>query len=103
MANGASRRGHQRERDLVNWFRNEGLFAMRSPASLGAVDVVAIPPDDRPLFCEVKSTAAGPFHSFGPRDREELSRLAKLANAKAVLVWHPPRGARRFIYEDEWP
>lgn len=103
MANGASRRGIQRERDLVNWYRNQGVFAMRSPASLGAVDVVVISKGERPLFCEVKSTAAGPFHAFGPKDRAELSRLAELAGAEAVLVWHPPRGARRFIFEKDWP
>ena len=76
---------------------------MRSPASLGAVDVVAIPKGQRPIFAEVKSTAASAFHSFGPADRAELLRLAKLADAIPVLVWHPPRGARRFIFEDEWP
>jgi len=103
VANGASRRGHQRERDLVNWFRNNGFFAMRSPASLGAVDVVVIPPDDRPLFIEVKSTSRSAFAGFPPRDREELLRIAKIANAVPLLCWHPPRGARRFYGAHEWP
>lgn len=102
MANGASRRGHQRERDLVNWLKGRDWWAMRSPASLGEVDVVAAKPG-RLVFYEVKSTAAGPFHSFGPKDREELRFVAELAGAEPVLCWHPPRGERHFIPESEWP
>jgi Holliday junction resolvase len=86
----------------VNWYRSLGWFAMRAPASLGPVDVIAI--KDREIrFEEIKSTSAGPFHSFGPKDRAELSAMAKVAGADASLVWHPPRKEPRVIPECDWP
>lgn len=102
MASGASRRGIQRERDLVNWLTEQDWWAMRAPASLGEVDVVAAK-DGRLVFYEVKSTKAGPFHSFGPKDRADLRFWAGVAGAEAVLCWHPPYGERRFIPAGEWP
>jgi len=103
MANGASRRGIQRERDRVNWYRDRDWFAMRAPASLGPVDVIAMKDGERTRFEELKSTAAGPFHSFGPKDRAELSFIAKLAGADAFLIWWPPRSKPIEFPEDSWP
>ena len=102
MANGASKRGIQRERDRVNWYRERDWFAMRAPASLGPVDVIAIK-DGEIRFEELKSTKAGPFHAFGPADRAELSFMAKLAGASATLVWWPPRSKPVEIPESAWP
>lgn len=99
----ASNRGHQRERDLVNWLRDHDWFAMRAPASLGVADVVALKAGERPRLIEVKSTAQGPYEHFRPKDRADLRFAAKLAGADAVLCWHPPRGERRFIPASEWP
>lgn len=99
MANG---RGHQRERDRVNWYRSEGWFAMRAPASLGAVDVVAIK-DGEVRFEELKSTEAGPYSHFGPADRADLSSMAKIAGAAAFLVWWPKRSKPIVIPESDWP
>lgn len=96
-------RGHQRERDRVNWYRSEGWFAMRAPASLGEVDVIAINPDEV-RFEELKSNKdGGPYKNFGPKDRAELSEMAKRAGADAYLVYWPPRSKPIVIPESEWP
>jgi Holliday junction resolvase len=94
-------RGHGRERDLVKLLKERGRWAMRAPASLGTVDVVASPPL---TFYEVKTSAAGPYAHFGPADREELLRDARRACAAAVLCWWPPdRKGARFIHSEDWP
>lgn len=95
-------RGLQRERDLVNRLRTEGWWALRSPASKGTVDVVAI---KTPLvrFVEVKSTQAGPYSHFGPAEREALSLEAKQAGAEAWLVWWPKHKQPQWIAEKDWP
>ena len=104
MARADSRRGIQRERDLVKRLReDEGWFAMRSPASLGVADVIALRDGDRPRFYEVKSTVKGPYHSFGPDDRKALSEAAKLAGAEAFLCWWPKHSKPEFIPEAAWP
>lgn len=87
-------------RDLL---RNEDWIAFRAPASLGVADVIALRDGNRPRLIEVKSTAAGPYHSFGPKDRAALSLAARLAGADAFLYWWPPRGRMHVIGEDEWP
>lgn len=96
-------RGIQRERDLVNDLRAEGWWALRAPASLGDVDVVALKNGHTPRFYEVKSTTAGPFHSFGPKDRAELLEAAGHAGAEAFLAWKPPRAEWKFIPPSGWP
>jgi Holliday junction resolvase len=97
-------RGHGRERDLVKRLRGEGWFAMRAPASLGEVDVLAMRLGDRPRMIEVKSTAAGPYEHFRPADRAELIKVAALAGAAAELCWWPPDGqGPRFIPASDWP
>lgn len=75
---------------------------MRAPASLGAVDVIAIK-DGEIIFEELKSTKDGPYKNFGPKDREELSLMARLAGAAAFLVWWPPRSQPVAIPEADWP
>jgi Holliday junction resolvase len=106
-------RGLQRERDLVNLLREEGWWAIRSPASKGDVDVVAIKTAAynyrtkvggvEVRFIEVKSTAAGPYSHFGPADRKELLAAANLAGASAELCWWPPRKKPVFVPSSEWP
>lgn len=104
MARADSRRGIQRERDLVKRLReDEGWFAMRSPASLGVADVIALKRGERSRFYEVKSTAKGPYHSFGPDDRKALSVAARRAGADAILCWWPKNSQPDFIPEAEWP
>lgn len=96
-------RGIQRERDLCKRLEAEGWWALRAPASLGSVDVVAMKNGHPSRFYEVKSTAAGPFHSFGPQDRAELLVVAGQAGAEAILAYKPPRAEWRFLPPSEWP
>lgn len=103
MAKADSRRGIQRERDLVNLLRDQDWFALRAPASLGCADVVALKAGHRPRLIEMKSTRRGPYAGFPPADREALKFMADLAGADAELCWWPPRGKMRFIPSGEWP
>src|SRR5579884_1305539 len=96
-------RGYQRERAVRDALAKQDWICFRAPASLGCADVVALREGSRPRFVEVKSTAAGPYHSFGPAARRRLSVTARLAGAEALLAWWPPRGKLRWISEDEWP
>lgn len=106
-----NRRGHDRERRVVDFYRDRDWLAFRAPASLGVADVVAIraafltPGLQRSVveLCEVKSTAGGPYEHFGPADRARLSDAARMCGATAVLAWWPPRGKLMFIPEAEWP
>lgn len=103
MAKADSRRGIQRERDLVNLLRDEDWFAMRSPASLGCADVVAMKIGRRPRLIEVKSTTRSPFAGFPPKDRADLLFAAELAGAEPWLVWWPKRSKPIWIAAAEWP
>jgi Holliday junction resolvase len=104
-------RGLQRERDLVTRFRDEGMFAMRAPASKGEVDVIVVSGYDdynnvrrpRVRFFEVKSTKAGPYAGFGPEDRKALLNEAERVGAEAYLCWWPVRKEPEFISSDHWP
>jgi Holliday junction resolvase len=95
----------------VTRFRDEGMFAMRAPASKGEVDVVVVSGYEdynnvrrpRVRFFEVKSTKAGPYSGFGPADREALLSEARRAGAEAFLCWWPPNKGPQFIHSDEWP
>lgn len=97
-----SRRGHDRERRVVDVLRDEDWLAFRAPGSLGVADVVALREGSRPRLIEVKSTIS-PYAHFLPADRERLSLAAKLAGGDAYLAWWPSRGKLRWIAESEWP
>jgi len=103
MSKADSKRGIQRERDLVNELRATDHFAIRAPASLGCADVVALKDGQRPKLIECKSTKAGPYAGFGPADRKALSFMARLAGAEAWLYWKPKRGKATWIPEADWP
>lgn len=103
MAKADSRRGHQRERDLVRLLRDDDWFAMRAPASLGCADVIALRAGDRPRMIEVKSTTAGPYAGFPPADRARLKAEAEIAGAVPWLVWWPKRSRPVWIPESAWP
>lgn len=104
----ASKRGHQRERDLVRLLRSEGwdgagpAVAIRAPASLGVFDVIAVRGGEVRLV-EVKSTSRSAFAGFPPADRAALLEAAHRAGATAWLYWHPPRRRPVWIHPDEWP
>jgi Holliday junction resolvase len=102
-------RGLDRERQVCSLLREEGWWAKRG--GMGEVDVIAIRPgpvsDGRITstvrFIQVKSTKAGPFHSFGPGRRKALLSDAYEAGATAELCWWPSRGKPKWIQPWEWP
>jgi Holliday junction resolvase len=96
-------RGITRERQVRDVLLSQDWWVCRAAGSLGDADLVALKDGKRPLMVEVKSTAAGPFHSFGPKDRAGLLFAAGLAGAQAVLAWWPPRGRLHWMFPEDWP
>lgn len=103
MTSGASRRGHQRERDVAELLRDQDWMVTRAAGSLGCADLVALRDGSKAQLIEVKSTAGGPYERFGPADRERIRAAAKMAGADAVLAWWPPRGQLTWILASAWP
>lgn len=99
----ASERGIARERKLRALLELEGWWTARAAGSLGEADVVALKHGELPRLIEVKSTSAGPFHSFGPAKRDALISAAVKAGAIPWLVWWPPRKPPSWIPVSEWP
>lgn len=105
-------RGIQRERQVRKLLEKDGWWTARAAGSLGDADVIACRAHGhaRPgsmlaevWLVEVKSTSAGPFHSFGPQDRAELIAAAERAGAKPWLCYWPPRSKPRWLPRDQWP
>src|SRR4051812_27241097 len=96
-------RGHDRERAVVHLLRDDDWIAFRAPASLGVADIIALKAGERPMLCEVKSTHRGPYHGFGPADRQKLRLAGEMAGASVFLVWWPPRGKAVWLAPDVWP
>lgn len=96
-------RGIQRERQVRRVLEADGWWTARAAGSLGDADVIALKARETPRMIEVKSTAAGPFHSFGPADRRDLLDAAKRAGAVAALAWWPSRGKLQWLGPEEWP
>jgi Holliday junction resolvase len=100
-------RGHDRERAVKAILEQGDWFVTRAAGSFGDADLVALKAGRTPLLIEVKSssTQRGPFADFGPQSRAELLLAARIAGARAVLCWWPPRGTRHWLYEDQgdWP
>lgn len=88
---------------MVNLLRQDDWFAIRSPASLGCADVVALKDGRRPRLIECKSTTAGPYAGFSPADREALRFMADLAGAEPWLVFWPKRSKPVWIPASDWP
>jgi Holliday junction resolvase len=70
----------------------------------GPGDVLAIFLNRMPLLIEVKTTAAGPFERFGPKDRNDLLTAASKSGALALVAWRPA-GAPTFsmLPPAAWP
>lgn len=96
-------RGHDRERAVRRLLEAEDWWVCRAAGSLGDADLVALKPGRRPLLVEVKSTAAGPYEHFRPKDRADLRWAGALAGADVTLCWWPPRRQPVWIAASEWP
>ena len=103
MGRGDSRRGIQRERDLVGLLRQNDYFALRAPASLGVADVVALKDGRRPMLIEMKSTSRSAFAGFSPADRADLLFTAAVAGAEAWVVYWPKQSKPQWISPAHWP
>lgn len=95
--------GTRREHRVRDWLLERDWLVVRASGSLGVADLVALKAGEVPRLIEVKSTAAGPYHSFGPADRADIAQRARWAGAEAWLAWWPPRGSLRWLPEGEWP
>lgn len=96
-------RGIQRERQVRDRLLAEDWWVCRAAGSLGDADLVALKDGRRPMLVEVKATAAGPFHSFGPKDRADLLFAANVAGADAMLCWWAPRRKPVWLPPEQWP
>ena len=96
-------RGIQRERQVRKLLENDGWWVCRAAGSLGDADLVSLKNGETPQLIEVKATARGPYHGFGPAQRQELIDAARKANAFALLCWWPPRKQPAWIYSWDWP
>lgn len=99
----SSARGIKRERQVRVHLENDGWFVARAAGSLGDADLIALKAGHTSKLIEVKSTAAGPFHSFGPACRQALLNAAEKAGAEAVLAYWPSRGKLTWIRSENWP
>lgn len=84
-------------------FKLRGWFAIRAAGSHGPADVVALRNGYQPLLIQVKTDVAGPFAHFGPNERKELRDAARSAGGRALLLHWPPRGSKKYIFEEGWP
>jgi Holliday junction resolvase len=100
---GASARGRAREREVKKKLEAEGFFVIKAGGSFGEADLVALKAGQRGMMIEVKSTTAGPFHSFGPEKREALYAAAEKAGLEPFLVFWPPRKELKYIGWKSWP
>lgn len=100
---GASARGRAREREVKKQLEAEGFFVIKAGGSLGEMDLVALKAGQRGMAIEVKSTTAGPFHSFGPAKREALIAAAEKAGLEPYLVFWPPHKKLEYIGWVHWP
>jgi Holliday junction resolvase len=95
-------RGIARERQVRDLLLADDWWVARAAGSLGDADLVACKQGTIRLV-EVKATHRGPYHSFGPKDRADLTFAAKLAGAEAWLCWWPPRDKPHWIPSSAWP
>ena len=98
-----SRRGIERERTVRRKLEGEDWIVFRAAGSIGCADLVALRAGSIPMLVEVKSTAGGPYERFGPKQRQDLAAMARLAGAQAWLCWWPANAKQRWIRADEWP
>lgn len=99
-------KGAKFERLTAQLYEMDGWVTMRSAASKGPVDVLAMRAGDTPRFIQVKSGARhrGPYADFRGRERLALIAYAARAGAEAVLYWWPNGSGQPEVYwSDDWP
>ena len=103
MAKRAQDFGHRRERQVKALLEEEGWFVIRAPGSLGTCDLAALKLWSTPMLIEVKATARGPVHGFGPADRGALLEAAEKAGAQPLLAYWPANTTLSWIPAEDWP
>lgn len=111
----AKSKGTAAERFVVSSLREKGWWAMRSPASLGMADVVALKRAQCPTcghdteglvqaeFWEVKANRkGGPYKNFSPARRTKFRGLLTDTGASGGLC-HTLGGKVNFIYSPQFP
>jgi hypothetical protein len=121
-----SSRGTSRENLVKDWLEERGWWVCRAAGSLGDADLACMRRhpglvdnyslvgehfvgQPGKLLVEVKSTKAGPFSDFGPKDRAELLEAGRKADADVVLCWVPPQAKpfeptiMRWYWPEDWP
>lgn len=115
----SKRRGSFLELECKRILEEQGYLVVKAGGSLGSTDLLASKrhlsfrngpcvrltgePLAEVLLVQVKGTAKGPFHSFGPAERAELLADAERAGGVAVLAWRAPRKKWEWLYPDSWP
>ena len=95
-------RGANRERQVAEMLRSQGWIVMRSAASHGPADLIAMK-DGEVRLLQVKTDVRGPWANFGPKDRGELRCMADQAGAAAELIYWPANKPMRVISTFDWP
>ncbi len=95
--------GSARERAYAGRLEADGWTVTRSPASLGAADLIALKAGQQPLVIQVKANHGSPWMNFRPTERTELARIARIAGAVAQLVHWAPFAQPRVYLAHEWP
>ena len=88
----SSARGIKRERQVRVHLEEDGWFVARAAGSLGDADLIALKAGHTSKLIEVKSTTAGPFHSFGPACRQALLNAAERAGAGYLDIYSAVNG-----------
>lgn len=102
MANSKYARSAGRERQTVHEHRRQGWFAVRTPGSKSAVDVVALRHGECHLI-QIK-TGGTPFSGFPPHEREALLEAAARAGGLPLYHHYPLRARKPDIYgAEQWP
>ncbi len=99
--------GSARERQVRRHLEEQGWWVARAAGSFGDADLVASRANGMRTtvwLIEVKANKdGGPYKTFGPSSRAELSAAAVKAGAKAWLCYWPARAPMRWIEESAWP
>ena len=96
--------GHDRERAIKRLLEQDGWVVIRSPASLGTFDLLALKFGEHPRAIECKANEqGGPWMNFRPPEREALIAVAERAGAEAWLAFWPKRGELQWIPASDWP